>query len=178
MSWLKKIFTNTSSDALSSQQLGDYLFEMCARQTLSFLDSLDKFPQKILKVSKEDINQTEVIIAFMWLFYDLLQQDDKYHKALTQMHSRFMNHMAKYDLSTEDTRDILLMRYDEYRECHRHKGTIDFTYKLVGAKICKNILDLNTPNTNLYLEGAVIIALQESILNIGKHIKSISIKDT
>lgn len=181
MNWFKKIFmpkaNDNSSDAITLQELGDYLFNLCVRQVSSFLDGLDH-SQKINKVRvyREDINQVELLIAFMWLYFDLLQVE-KYDKALTRMHSCFMNHMINCGLKEDKIWHLLQTRYDEYRQRHRSQGAIDFTYKKVASEICKNILNLDIPNTNLMLELQITITLQQNVLNIGKAIKSMPIKD-
>lgn len=166
---------SNTSNAMTSQELGEYLFDVCHRQTISFLNSLNaSFQQKMIKIDREEINQLELLIAFMWLYYDLLQ-GEKYDKALTQMHTCFMNNMINLGLS-EETWNLLQMRYDEYRQSHRDKDTIDFTYRKVAYEICKNILDLDTC-TNIDLWTKVTIVLQQNILNIGKATKSIPLKD-
>jgi hypothetical protein len=63
------------------------------------------------------------------------------------------------------------MRYDDYRQ-----SAIDSTFKRVASEICKNILDLDMPNTNLMLEVQMTITLQQNILMIEKTIKSNSLK--
>lgn len=136
------------------------------------MDGLDH-SQKIneVKVDREDINQVELLIAFMWLYFDLLQVK-KYEKTFTRMHTCFMNHMAKLNLEEPEMWHTLQMRYDEYRQ-----SAIDSTFKKVASEICKNILDLDMPNTNLILELQMTITLQQNILKIGKTIKSIPLKD-
>ncbi len=180
MNWIKKIFTSkstASSNAMTSQELGEYLFNMCHRQTMSFLDSLnDPDSKKMVKVDREQINQRELVIAFMWLYYDLLQ-GEKYDKALTKMHTCFMNNMIKLELPEEETWNLLQMRYDEYRQSHRSQGGIDYTYKKAAFNICKNILGRDMPDANLFLWTKVAIVLQQNIVNTGKAIKSIPFKN-
>ena len=177
MNWFKKVFLpkadDNSSDAMTPQELGDCLFNLCIRQVSSFLDGLDH-SQKIneVKVDRKDINQVELLIAFMWLYFDLLQVK-KYEKTFTRMHTCFMNHMTKkLNLEEPEIWQTLQMRYDEYRQ-----SAIDSTFKKVASEICKNILDLDMPNTNLMLELQMTITLQQNILKIGKTIKSIPLKD-
>lgn len=163
---------------MTSQELGEYLFNLCLRHVSSFLDSLARpVQQKMVKIDREKINQVELLIAFMWLYYDLLQ-GEKYDKALTQMHTCFMNDMIIVNgLPKDEIWHLLQMRYDEYRQSHRSRDGIDFTYQKAASEICKNILDLDIPNTNVILWGLVTITLQDNILNNGKTIKSMHIKD-
>jgi hypothetical protein len=175
MNWFKKAFMpkvdDNSSDAMTPQQLGDCLFNLCIRQVSSFLDGLEH-SQKIneVKVDREDINQVELLIAFMWLYFDLLQVK-KYEKTFTRMHTCFMDHMTKLNLEEAEIWQTLQMRYDDYRQ-----SAIDSTFKRVASEICKNILDLDMPNTNLMLEVQMTITLQQNILMIEKTIKSNSLK--
>lgn len=148
MDWFKKILKskeNTSSDAITSQELGEYLFNLCVRQVSSFLDGLDH-SQKINKVkaNREDINQVELLIAFMWLYFDFLQVE-KYHKALTRMHSCFMNHIIKCGLKEDEIWHLLQMRYDEYRKRHSSQGEIDSHIKRSLLKSVKTFLILIYP---------------------------------
>lgn len=108
---------------MTSQELGEYIFNLCHRQTMSFLDSLnDPLQQKTVKVNREEINPIELLIAFMWLYYDLLQ-GEKYDKALTQMHTCFMNDMIIVNgLPKDEVWHLLQMRYDEYRQSHKISG--------------------------------------------------------
>lgn len=162
---------------MTSQELGEYLFNLCHRHTMAFLDSLnDPLQQKMVKVDREEINQHELLIAFMWSYFDLLQVE-KYEKAITTMHTCFMKNVIKCGLPEDEIWHLLQMRYDEYRQSHRSQGAIDFTYQKVAHEICKNILNRDMPNTNLLLLTNVTIVLQQNILNIGKAIKSIPLKD-
>ena len=140
MNWLKKIFTpkasDISDDAMTYRELGDYLFNLCVRQVSSFLDYLEhwqKMTPSEFKVDRKSINQVELLIAFMWLYFDFfdLLRDKKYEKPLTRMHTCFMNHMTNLGLESEIWH-LLQMRYDEYLQRHRSHGEIDFTYKKVG----------------------------------------------
>jgi hypothetical protein len=182
VNWFKKILTSNANDdshkAINSQELGEQLFNLCHKHTMSFLDSLnDPLQQKTVKVNREEINQVELLIAFMWLYYDLLQ-GGKYEKALTQMHTCFMNDMIiKCELPEDEIWHLLQMRYDEYRQFHRSQDAIDFTYQKAAQKICKNILGLDRQNANLDLWVLVAINLQQCILKYGKAIKSIPLKD-
>jgi len=181
MNWFKMFFksksTHVSSDAMSSVELGEYLFNMCLRHVSSFLDSLDHDPlKKLIRIDKGAINQVELLIAFMWSCFDLMQVE-KYEKALTRMHSCFMNRMIKSGLQKEETWQVLQMRYDEYRQSHRSHNTIDFTFQKAAHDICKNILELDTQNTNLVLFTLVATTFKENALHIGKTIKNIPLKD-
>lgn len=182
MNWFEKTFkskANTSSDALTSQELGDQLFNLCLRHVSSFIDILQQTSlQKMAKVDREKINQTELLLAFMWSYFDALQVE-KYEKAFIRMHTCFIQFMTKlgHKDKEEEIWHTLKMRYDEYQKSHRSKDGIDFTYKKVAHEICKNILELDTPNTNVWLWFSITSCLQSNILNIAKTIESIRIKD-
>jgi len=167
---------NNTSDAITSQELGDYLFGLCLRQVASFLDIWEHSFQEKTNLSKDDIDQVELLIAFMWSYFDLLQNKE-YLDAFTMMHGRFRRHMNDLNIDADEMWRVLQARYDEYRQKHRSQGAIDFTYKKVASEICKNILNLDIPNTNLMLELQITITLQQNVLNIGKAIKSMPIKD-
>jgi hypothetical protein len=181
MNWLKKLFrseANTSGDAVTSQELGEQLFNLCLRHVKSFLENLEQDSmQKVSKVKREQINQTELLLAFMWSYFDLMQVE-KYEKTFARMHTCFIKFMTKLGHKENEIWHTLKTRYDEYHKSHTSKDKIDFTYRNVAHEICKNILDLETPNINPFLWLLVTTTLQENMLRTGKGIVSIPIKDS
>lgn len=176
MKWFKKLFPSTASDnpgeSVTSQELGDYLFGLCLRQVESFLDLWEHTVQEktiVSSVSRDDIDQVELLIAFMWSYFDLLQ-NEKYLDAFTRMHGRFRQHMTELNIDADEMWHLLQARYDEYRQSHRSKGTIDFTYQRVSWEIAKNI-----HGPNLWLEFQVGVSLKQNVLHIGKAIKNMSL---
>lgn len=177
MKWFKNCFSSSANDtpnkAVTSQELGDYLFGLCLRQVASFVDTWEHSFHKIAKHSRDDIAQVELLIAFMWSYFDLLQ-DKKYLDALTRMHERFRQHMNELNLDANEIWYLLQARYDEYRRSHRAEGVIDYTYKRVAWEIGKNVHD----GPNVLLEFQLTVSLQQNILHIGKGIKGISLSNT
>lgn len=170
-------FSNSSSDSITSHELGEYLFGLCLRHVASFTELLTHPNQQTKnRIDTEKIDEVELLIAFMWSYFDFLQAR-KYGKALTTMHSCFMHQMGQFELKEDEVWHLLQARYDDYRKSHRSQDDIDFTYQKVSHEICKNILQLDVPNTDIFLWTSVTITLQEQILNIGKAIKNKTIKD-
>src|SRR6266542_2660174 len=178
MKWFKNIFSSTVNDKpgepVTSQELGDYLFDLCVRQVVSFLDTWEHSLQEKAKLSRDDIDQVELLIAFMWSYFDLLK-NEKHLDALTRMHGRFRQHMTELNIDADEMWHLLQARYDEYRQRHSSKGTIDFTYKRAAWEIGKNINIHDSPN--LWLEVKVVVSLQQNVLHIGKAIKNMSLSN-
>jgi hypothetical protein len=175
--WFKNLFSSTANDnageAVTSQELGDYLFGLCLRQVVSFLDICEHSFQEKAKLSRDDIDQVELLIALMWSYFDLCQ-NEKYLDALTRMHGRFRQHMNDLNLDADEMWRLLQARYDQYRQTHRSEGKIDFTYKKAAWEMAKNIHD----GPNVLLEFQLTVFLQKNILHIGKAIKDMSLSNT
>ena len=142
----------------------------------SFLDTL-----KISKLTKDDIDPVELLIGFMWSYFDLLQTDrmaktidEKYFDALTRMHGRFRQQMHDLNLDADEMWRLLKTRYDQYHQSHRSEGKIDYTFKKAAWEMAKNIHD----GPNVLLEFELTLFLQQNILDIDKAIKNISLRDT
>jgi hypothetical protein len=181
MNWLKKLFkseSNTSIDAMTSEELGEQLFNQCLRHVKSFLDNLEQTSlKKECKTTREQINQTELLTAFMWSYFDAMQVE-KYEKTFVRMHTCFIKFMTKLGHKEDEIWNTLKIRYDEYHKSHTSKDKIDFTYRNVAHEICKNILDLETPNIDIFLWLLVTTTLQQNMLHTGKTIVSMPIKDS
>jgi len=173
MKWFKNIFSAKTAhenpgETMTSQELGDYLFGMCVRWVGSFLDIWEESIKKrgLGSASRDSINKVELLIAFMWSCFDLLQEE-KYLDSLTRMHGRFRQHMNELNLDPNEMWRLLQVRYDEYLQSHRAEGKVDFTYKRAAWKISENIYD----GPDVLLEFQVTISLQKIVLHIGQNIK-------
>jgi hypothetical protein len=178
MTWLKNFFSSKASgnpgESVTPQELGDSLFSLCLRHVASFLDDLEHGALKKMEhIRRDEIDQIELLIAFMWSYFDLLQ-NEKYLDALTRMHGRFRQHMNNLNLDADKMWRLLQARYDEYRQRHRSEGTIDFTYKKAAWEMAKNIHD----GPSVLLEFQLAVSLQNNILHIGKAIKEMSLSNT
>jgi hypothetical protein len=132
--------------------------------------SIQSKEKKLSSLSRDDIDHGELLIAFMWSYFDLLQKE-KYLDALTRMHGRFRQHMTDVNVDADEMWRISQARYDEYLQSHRSKGTTDFTYQEVSSEIAKNLHD----GPNLWLRFQVRVHLQQNIIHIGKAIKNMSL---
>ncbi len=178
MKWFKNLVSSNASDNPSEpvflEELGDSLFGLCVRQVVSFLDNWEQSLKERHNppLGRNEIDQIELLIAFMWSYFDLLQ-NEKYLDALTRMHGRFRKHMNNLNLDADKMWRLLQARYDEYRQRHRSEGTIDFTYKRVAREIAKNIHD----GPSVWLEFAITISLQKQVQHIGEAIKNMSLSN-
>jgi hypothetical protein len=106
VNWLRKVFASkpNTSNTMTSEEFGG----LCIDGVSSFMLSLDspelregcEFTDK-----KKEINQIELLIAFMWLFFDRTQSP-KYAKGFTRFHSRFMAHIGEAGLEESETWQI------------------------------------------------------------------------
>lgn len=183
MSWFKKIFPPKPTNAkqiMTSREFGDFLFTLCTDGVSSFMASLDspeflERPEFINK--KKEIDQVEILISFMWLFFDRMQ-NPKYAEGFTRLHSRFMTYIRGLGLDESETWALLQRRYDEYRRAHRTQAEGDNTYGKVAHEILSNILGSDTPTMGVMFWHFLTISIQEHMIASGNLIKQIQIQDT
>jgi hypothetical protein len=181
VNWLKKVFASkpNTSNTMTSQEFGDFLFGLCIDGISSFMLSLDS-PELRVRVEftdkKMEINQIELLIAFMWLFFDRMQ-NPKYAKGFTRFHSRFMAHIDEAGLEESETWQLLQRRYDEYRRVHRSQGAVDNTYGKIAHEIQSNILGLDVPSVGVVFWHFLTASIQEHMIASGNLIKQIQIQD-
>jgi hypothetical protein len=182
MPWFKKTPSSKPAnlkEVMTSQEFGDFLFTLSANGASSFMTSLGspEFPEKLeLSNKKEEIDQVELLIAYMWLFFDWMQQP-KYAEAFTRLHSRFMALVREAGQDEKETWALLQRRYDEYRRAHRTQGEVDNTYGKVAHEIQDNILGLNVPSVNIVFWVSLTVSIQEHLIASGNLIKQIQIHD-
>jgi hypothetical protein len=164
---------NTPIEVITSEEFGELLYQSCFRHVMSFIESLDS-PD--LQVDKEEIDEVELLIAFMWLFFDRMQ-NVTYANSFTRMHSCFMTDIGKMGLEKDEMWQLLQNRYDEYRTAHRCQGGDD-TYEKVAHEIHKNILGLDMPAVGIAFWYFLTVHIQEYLKAMGKVIEQIHIKDT
>lgn len=178
----KKVFATkpNTTKTMTSQEFGDFLFTLSVDGASSFMTSLD-LPElrakSELKNKKEEINQIELLIAFMWLLFDRMQ-NPKYAKGFTRFHSRFMTLINEAGLDESETWQLLQERYEEYRQAHRTQGEVDNTYGKVAHEIQDNILGLNAPSVNIVFWLFLTNSIQEHLIASGNLIKQIQIQNT
>jgi hypothetical protein len=181
VNWLKKVFASkpNTSNTMTSQGFGDFLFGLCIDGVSSFMLSLDS-PELRVRVEftdkKKEINQIELLITFMWLFFDRMQ-NPKYAKGFTRFHSRFMAHIGEAGLEESETWQLLQRRYDEYRRVHRSQGAVDNTYGKIAHEIQSNILGLDVPSVGVVFWHFLTASIQEHMIASGNLIKQIQILD-
>jgi len=183
MSWFKKIFPPKPTNAkqiMTSREFGDFLFTLCTDRVSSFMASFDspeflERPEFINK--KKEIDQVELLIVFMWLFFDRMQ-NPKYAEVFTRLHSHFMTYIRGVGLDEAETWALLQRRYDEYRRSHRSQAEVDDTYGKVSHEIQSNILGSDMPCTGIVFWPFLTIGIQEHMIASGNLIRQIQIQDT
>lgn len=182
MTWVKKIFRAKSDNPKSSataDEIGQVLFDLCLRNTKHFISSLDDAStKKMVNIDKENINQIELLIAYMWAFFDHLDMLHlkNYDKVLTKMHSCFINQMINYGLSEKELWQLVKMRYDEYRKIHRSQKGTSISHEKVAYNICNNILRKEV-NTEFIFCSLISIDFNSKIFTMSDTFKNISITD-
>jgi hypothetical protein len=170
MSFFSKLFSaKDENNSPSTSELGEYLFGLCLRQTNSFINDLTEQSQKnknLIRVNADDIDVLELLIAFMWLYFDFLQIE-KFRKSLDVMHGCFFDFVKKNGGDGKSAYDLLSARYDEYRHNFRNQETPNYT--LVAYRISANIQHLDSP-VDFMLQTMIIICFQANILTVGKDI--------
>lgn len=181
MGWFRKVFPPIATNGkqlMTSQEFGDFLFTLSTDGVSSFVASLDspEFLERQEFINKNDqIDQVELLIAFMWLFFDRMQ-NPKFAEAFTRLHSRFMTHIRGIGLDESRTWALLQRRYDEYRRVHRAQAEVDDTYGTVAHEIQRNILGTDMPSTGVMFWHFLTISIQEHMIASGDLIKKVEIK--
>ncbi len=166
-----------NNESPSSSELGEYLFGLCLRNSKSFIDHVKEQRRKnegLLRINIDDIDVLELIIAFMWSYFDLLQVE-RFRKSLDVMHDHFFSFVKKTGEDDKLAYELLSARYDEYRINFRKQNKPD--YSKVAHLISAKIQHLDSPCTNIILHTMITITLQENILNVGEAIKNTSPRD-
>ena len=177
MNWFKKIFPPKQTSAkqiMSSQEFGDFLFALSTEGVSSFMASLDSLEFQFIS-KKEEIDQIELLIAFMWLFFDRMQ-NPKFAEAFTRLHSCFMTYIRGLGLDESETWALLQRRYDEYRRTHRAQAEVNDTYDKVAHEIQSNILGSEMPSTGVKFWHFLTISIQEHMIASGNLIRQIQIQ--
>jgi hypothetical protein len=163
---------------VSPEELGELIYELCARNVTSFLEGIPDGPatttDKDSARKKADINQIELTIAFMWVNFDFLQ-DPRFEKALTKMHFCFVRQIKEMSLNEKLVWCILEERYKEYTAAFHSESAPDF--KNVAPLICQRILMLDEPSTDTMLESRVSQTLSSYVVHFMKQFSRLEIQD-
>lgn len=163
---------------INSKELGSSLFDFAVLSKNEFLENFEK--QNTLnmeaKVKKEEINQAELLIAYLWLVFHFLNiaGQNKYEKSIYFFHSRYVDHLGLSKSITEQAIIHLSKRYNEYKNDFQQENSIG-NFQKIGMTTSTNIL--GRPTIDFVFHTNLGLSLQHSAISLGKLLKEFELTD-
>jgi hypothetical protein len=108
----------SEKELVTSKDLGINLFDFVMLSSQRFLKG--GFVSNMLKgvnVSHDNLYDIEIVIAYMWLVFHLLNmKGKKYEYVAAEMHTKFLDVFKIPESERPQTMDLLGKRYEEYKE--------------------------------------------------------------
>lgn len=166
-----------SKEKINSKELGNSLFDFAVQSKNKFLENFEK--QNTLnmdvKVKKEEINQDELLIAYLWLVFHFLNvAGQKYEKSTYFFHSVYADYLNLSESMTEQAMSHLSKRYNEYKDDFQHENSVG-NFQKIGKTISNNIL--GKPSIDFVFQTNLGLNLQQSAIAMGKLLKEFELTD-
>jgi len=162
---------------ITHQQLGYEIYNSCKPKLEKLLVAYnqgDKHLKNYKVYQREDIDDQEVIIAFMWAIFDLLNMNPKYEKTTRFIFGAYVSDQEFSKNEADEEMRRLEKKFIEYKDLFRKEGKTDYNYLPVAMKMTEYITG---GMVNLYFSTALVVSLQEFALMWGKLLKDTVIID-
>jgi hypothetical protein len=167
-----------------SKELGKSLFDFVIMSCQVFLKNLDEVKYKNNQsIDKKEINQTELLIAHLWLVFHFLNVvGHKYEDTARYMHNTYVSSLELPEQETDLAMAHLSKRYEEYKESfsdnldndlNNIKGNTNF--EKISYLISNNIL--GKVNINIFFSFSLGVHMQQTAIALGKVLKEVDLKD-
>lgn len=171
-------------EKVNSEVLGKSLFDFAIMSCQTFLKSLNKTENKEQQsLSKEDINQEELLIAYLWLVFHFLNvAGANYEDTARNMHNTYVSFLKLPQKETDLAMKHLFDRYEEYRENFSNNADGGFknvkensNFEKISYLIANNIL--GKININVFFSFSLGVHMQQTAIVLGNLLKEIDLKE-
>lgn len=175
---LLNFLKNMDKEKINSKELGKNLFNFALLSKNKFLESFEK--QNTLnmevKVKEEEINQEELLIAYLWLVFHFLNMagQNKYEKTTHFLHSTYADYLNLSESVTEEAMNHLLKRYNEYKKDFQQDNSIG-NFQRIGVSISTNIL--GKPTIDFVFHTNLGLRSQQLFITLGELLKEFELID-
>ncbi|MDD2354327.1 MAG: hypothetical protein PHX76_03055 [Patescibacteria group bacterium] len=171
-------------EKVNSEELGKSLFDFAIMSCQTFLKSLDKAENKDQQsLNKEDINQGELLIAYLWLVFHFLNvAGTNYEDTAKHMHNTYVSFLKLPQQEIDLAMKHLADRYEEYKENFSNNADGGFknvkensNFEKISYLIANNIL--GKININVFFSFSLGVHMQQTAIALGNLLKEIDLKE-
>lgn len=184
-------------EKINSEELGESLFDFAIMSCQSFLRSFDKgkvdFEMFYKSLNKEDINPSELLIAYLWFIFNFLNvMGANYQNTARYMHNAYVSFLNLKKPETDSRMEHLFSRYEEYKKgfydnlwegfddtkiSQKFKNDVKIgpNFKKVSNLIANNVL--GKINTNVFFALSLAIHLKETLTALNDLLKECDLKE-
>ena len=162
---------------VTHQQLGYEIYNSCKSKPEKLLAAYNQGEKQLKNYKvyrREDIDDQEVITAFMWAIFDLLNMNPKYERTTHFIFGVYVSDQEFSKNEADQAMRRLEQKFNEYKNLFRKDGKTDYNYLSVAMKMAEYITG---DMANFIFATALAIDLQEFSLMWGKILKDTTIID-
>lgn len=153
------------------QELGYEIYNFCKTDSEKLLNALRR---KVKRSGLKNINEEEILIAFMWAIFDLLNSNPAYEKTTHFIFGAYIEDKNLNENEAEKEMNKLEQRFDEYKNIFRKEGETNYNYFPVATKMSQHITG---KMTNLSFATALSTYLSKTVTMWAKLLKEIKVTD-
>ena len=173
-----------NKEKINSEELGKSLFDFAIMSCKSFLKNFEKTKNKNQQlISRENINQEELLIAYLWLIFHFLNVAGvEYEYAARSMHDTYISLLKLSQKEIDSKMKHLSDRYEAYKESFSNNAEGGFknvkrdaNFEKVSYLIADNVLE--KININVFFALSLGVHMRETAIAFGNYLKEIDLKD-